>query len=343
MTSLVSIDFVFYLIGAIVMLIAAFNLRDRSNPKRFTTAIFWFLFACPFLFGDVMLLVLGKTLTYQITGVIVLLLSLIAGFNFLGAGNSDHALAQNGGDKIQTQTEFRRAEKLEKITARIGNKIFLPALVIPFVTILFSLLLKDLKLGDSFVLDQKNVSLTALCVACVCAVFYASVLTRESPLGAVREARRLVDAIGWALILPQMLAMLGGVFVAAKTGQSIQDLVGQFIQADSRLILIITYCCGMAGLTMLMGNAFAAFPIMTAGIALPFLINQHHANPAALVAIGMLSGYCGTLMTPMAANFNIVPAALLELKDKYLVIKTQIPTAIAVLLCNILLIYFFVF
>jgi uncharacterized membrane protein len=215
--------------------------------------------------------------------------------------------------------------------------------VIPFVTILFSLLLKDLKLGDSFVLDQKNVSLTALCVACLCAVFYASVLTRESPLGAVREARRLVDAIGWALILPQMLAMLGGVFVAAKTGQSIQDLVSQFIQADSRLILIITYCCGMAGLTMLMGNAFAAFPIMTAGIALPFLINQHHANPAALLAIGMLSGYCGTLMTPMAANFNIVPAALLELKDKYLVIKTQIPTAIAVLICNILLIHFFVF
>lgn len=347
MSSLVTIDFVFYLIGAIVMLIAAFNLRDRSNPKRFTTAIFWFLFACPFLFGDVMLLVFGKTLTYQLTGVIVLLLSLIAGFNFLGAGKSEQTLAQNIGDKTQShtqiQTQAHRTEKIEKITAVIGNKVFLPALVIPFVTILFSLLLKDVKLGDSFVLDQKNVSLTALCVACLCAVFYASVLTRESPLGAVREARRLVDAIGWALILPQMLAMLGGVFVAAKTGQSIQDLVSQFIQADSRLILIITYCCGMAGLTMLMGNAFAAFPIMTAGIALPFLINQHHANPAALVAIGMLSGYCGTLMTPMAANFNIVPAALLELKDKYLVIKTQIPTAIAILICNILLIYFFVF
>ena len=33
-------------------------------------------------------------------------------------------------------------------------------------------------------------------------------------------------------------------------------------------------------------------------------------------AIGMLAGFCGTLMTPMAANFNIVPAALLELKDQ---------------------------
>ena len=48
-------------------------------------------------------------------------------------------------------------------------------------------------------------------------------------------------------------------------------------------------------------------------------------------------------MTPMAANFNIVPAALLELKDKYQVVKVQIPTALAVLACNILLMYFIVF
>ena len=38
----------------------------------------------------------------------------------------------------------------------------------------------------------------------------------------------------------------------------------------------------------------------------------------------MLTGYCGTLMTPMAANFNIVPAALLELDDPYAVIRAQI-------------------
>jgi uncharacterized membrane protein len=157
------------------------------------------------------------------------------------------------------------------------------------------------------------------------------------------ESRRLMDTIGWALLLPPMLAVLGGVFVAAKTGHSIQDLVTQFIQPDSRLILVIVYCVGMALFTMLMGNAFAAFPVMTAGIAMPFLIHIHHANPAPLVAIGMLSGYCGTLMTPMAANFNIVPAALLELSDKYQVIKVQIPSAIAILIGNILLMYFLVF
>lgn len=36
----------------------------------------------------------------------------------------------------------------------------------------------------------------------------------------------------------------------------------------------------------------------------------------------MLSGYCGTLMTPMAANFNIVLASLLEI-DKNAVIRAQ--------------------
>ena len=57
----------------------------------------------------------------------------------------------------------------------------------------------------------------------------------------------------------------------------------------------------------------------------------------------MMAGFCGTLTTPMAANFNIVPAALLGLEDRYAVIKAQIPTAIAVLLVNTVLMYVLVF
>ena len=56
-------------------------------------------------------------------------------------------------------------------------------------------------------------------------------------------------------------------------------------------------------------------------------------------AVGMFSGYCGTLMTPMAANFNIVPAALLELPDKNAVIKIQVATAIPLLMANIAIMY----
>jgi len=55
----------------------------------------------------------------------------------------------------------------------------------------------------------------------------------------------------------------------------------------------------------------------------------------------MLAGYCGTLMTPMAAH-NIVPAALLELPSGA-VIRAQAPTALMVLAANILLMYLLVF
>ena len=100
---------------------------------------------------------------------------------------------------------------------------------------------------------------------------------------------------------------------------------------------------GMAVFTAIMGNAFAAFPVMTAGIGLPLIVMKFGGNPAIMSAIGMLSGFCGTLTTPMAANFNIVPAALLGLEDRYAVIKAQIPTAIAVLLVNTVLMYVLVF
>ncbi|MGN6690566.1 MAG: 5-oxoproline transporter, DUF979 family subunit, partial [Sphingopyxis sp.] len=51
----------------------------------------------------------------------------------------------------------------------------------------------------------------------------------------------------------------------------------------------------------------------------------------------------GTLMTPMAANFNLVPAALLELKNPYGVIKAQIGTALPLLAVNIVFIWLFAF
>ena len=103
---------------------------------------------------------------------------------------------------------------------------------------------------------------------------------------------------------------------------------------DARLAAVAVYCLGMAGFTMIMGNAFAAFPVLTAGVGLPILIHKFGGDPAVVCAIGMLSGFCGTLMTPLAANFNLVPPALLELPDRYAVIKAQIPTALPLLIAN---------
>jgi uncharacterized membrane protein len=126
-------------------------------------------------------------------------------------------------------------------------------------------------------------------------------------------------------------------------GKVIGDLVTTWIPMDTRGAAVAVYCLGMAGFTMIMGNAFAAFPVLTAGVALPVLIGHFAGNPAVVCAIGMLSGFCGTLMTPLAANFNLVPPALLELPDRYSVIKAQIPTAIPLLLANMVLMYVLAF
>jgi uncharacterized membrane protein len=94
-------------------------------------------------------------------------------------------------------------------------------------------------------------------------------------------------------------------------------------------------------------DAFAAFPVMTAAIGLPFVVGQFGGNPAIVCAIGMLAGFCGTLMTPMAANFNVVPANLLELPDRNAalngVIRAQLPTALIMLGVNMALMYFLAF
>jgi uncharacterized membrane protein len=99
----------------------------------------------------------------------------------------------------------------------------------------------------------------------------------------------------------------------------------------------------MALFTMIMGNAFAAFPVMTAGIGLPLIMSRFGGDVTVMAAVGMLSGFCGTLMTPMAANYNVVPAALLELPDEYAVIKAQIPTALLLLVTNTAIMYAFVY
>lgn len=98
----------------------------------------------------------------------------------------------------------------------------------------------------------------------------------------------------------------------------------------------------MAIFTMIMGNAFAAFAVITAGIGVPFVLAQG-ADPAIVGSLALTAGYCGTLLTPMAANFNIVPAALLDMRKQYDVIKYQAPVAIILLVLHIFVMYFLAF
>jgi len=144
-----------------------------------------------------------------------------------------------------------------------------------------------------------------------------------------------------------MLASLGAVFLAAGVGDQVGAIFADYIPLDTRTMAVAAYCIGMALFTIIMGNAFAAFPVMTAAVGLPIVVLELGGDPARVCAIGMLAGFCGTLMTPMAANFNVVPANLLELPDRKAalngVIRAQIPTAIPLLIGNILLMRFLAF
>lgn len=322
----------YWLAGIVLLIVAILSWRDKANPRRLTTGLFWGLYGLLFLLGDWAYQLAGDKRTVNIAvGVIVVVLALLAGSGGVRSG------------KYPELTESQRVAS----AARLGNWLFFPALTIPVVTVIGVLLLNNLPSWQHWLFGPGNhatlITLFSMTVGTLVAVVIAIRLTREKITQPLQEARRLLDSVGWAFILPQILAVLGLLFTAAGVGTSISWLTEHYLAVDSRFIAVVVYTVGMALLTMVMGNAFAAFPIVTAGIGIPILVLQHGGNPAVMASIGMFSGYCGTLMTPMAANFNIVPAALLALPDKNAVIKTQIPTGVLLLLVNIFLLYFLAF
>ena len=333
---MITLQHVYLLVGCLFVVFAYLSVRDAANPKRWTTGLFWALFATSFLAGNY-LGDLGN-------GVLVLSMALIAGGGGLGIGKP-----------TTTSGEERQAS-----SQRFGNWLFLPALVIPVVTLVGTFAIKGLGpfviegLDWTIVVDpvrvfgvplgeEKQATLISLAAGAVIAAFLAVVLLRQPLSSPFQEGRRLMDVIGWAALLPQMLASLGAVFAVAGVGQIIGGIASAWVPAESLVAAVVVYCVGMALFTMIMGNAFAAFPVLTAGVGIPFLIQHFGGEPAAVAAIGMLAGFCGTLMTPLAANFNIVPAALLDLKDRNGVILAQIPTALAMLAINTVLMYVLAF
>ena len=228
------------------------------------------------------------------------------------------------GNYFESAIEFKKGEAV-----RIGNVIFVPALLVGIITFIIGFFTK---LG----------ALVGLGIAAIIAMCAALYITKGKLNQGFHEGRRLIDAIGWTAILSQLLAALGYLFNLAGVGKIISSAVASVVPADNVFLVVVAYCIGMVIFTMIMGNAFAAFAMITSAIGIPMLVVAHGANPAAVGAIAMLAGYCGTLMTPMAANFNIVPVALLEMRDQYGVIKAQLPIALIMLVLNILLMYYFI-
>ena len=211
-----------------------------------------------------------------------------------------------------------------------GFKVFLPALTLALVAVLVATFWKALGANNAIGVSAAVALIVALC------------LFKAKPATALADGTRLLDNVGPTGLLPQVLSALGALFTAAGVGDVIATGVGMVVPEGNKLAAVAVYCIAMALFTMIMGNGFAAFSVITVGIGIPFVIAQG-ADPIVVGALGLTAGYCGTLMTPMAANFNIMPAALLETKGKYAIIFSQIPVAITMLIIHIILMYVLAF
>ena len=300
---MLTLDHVYLLCGVYLVLFGVLSFGDSKNLKRFGTGLFWLVYGITFLGGSA----LGN----ENAGWMVILMAVIVAAKQMGHG-----------DYHETSKEEKNAS-----AQQLGNRLLIPVLAVGVITLILA---ATTKLG----------ALVSFGIASIVAIVIALAITRGAPLQTFHEGRRLIDAIGWAAILSQLLAALGSLFAKAGIGKIVSDIVASAIPTDSALAVVTAYCLGMAVFTIIMGNAFAAFAVITSGIGIPLVIVAHGANPLIVAPIAMLAGYCGTLMTPMAANFNIVPAALLEMQSKYGVIRAQIPLAISLLAANILLMYF---
>jgi uncharacterized membrane protein len=305
--------------GAMFAAFALLSALDGRNPKRLGNAAFWGLMALSLLAGD--------QLGDFGNGLLVLGLAGLAGFGFIGRSHPP------------TTSDDER----QGWSAQLGNTLFLPALIIPVTALFGTLIYTYTPVGDLGWIEEKRETYVFLGVGVLLAIGTIFAWLRPPAVAPLQEGRRLIDAIGWAAVLPQMLAALGVLFAAAGVGTIIGELAGMVIPKGNVFATVLVFALGMVLFTMIMGNAFAAFPVMIAAIGAPLLIQAYGGDPAVIGAVGMLAGFCGTLMTPMAANFNLVPAALLELKDQYGVIRAQIPTALPLLAVNILILYFAAF
>ncbi|MBC7768711.1 MAG: DUF979 domain-containing protein [Phycisphaerales bacterium] len=307
-----------YIVGGFFFAaLALLSLLDQANARRLGNAAFYALLALSFW--------AGHALGDFGNGLLALGLVLVA---VIGLGQ---------GKPPTTTKEERRAS-----AERRGNMLFLPALIIPAVALAGTLVVQYTEWGPVLIQEQHK-TLVSLVLGVLIAVGVLMLWLKPPLIAPLQEGRRLMDSVGWAAILPQMLASLGAVFLAAGVGEQVGAVFSDYIPGleESRTMAVVAYCIGMALFTIIMGNAFAAFPVMTAAVGLPFVILGLGGDPARVCAIGMLAGFCGTLMTPMAANFNVVPANLLELPDRKAalngVIRAQIPTALPLLLANIIL------
>jgi uncharacterized membrane protein len=297
------LELLFFVMGLVTAYVAVKNLLDKTNPKRFGTAVFWIMLA--------VVLALGRFINPRVNGVLILIMALAAILRQVGPGETE------GVDPAYSQA----------MSNKFGYTIFIPTLSIGLSALAFALFTK---LG----------ALVGIGFGVILAIVILMFMNRDNkPSTFLNDFTRMIGMIGPLSMLPMLLASLGAIFTKAGVGDVIAGYVGKVIPEGNVTIGLIVFAIAMPVFTIIMGNAFAAITVITVGIGFPFVL-QYINNPAAIGMLALTCGYCGTLCTPMAANFNIVPVALLEMKDRFGVIKKQWIPAILILIFQI--IYMFI-
>ncbi|WP_192984293.1 DUF979 domain-containing protein [Marinilactibacillus psychrotolerans] len=299
------LEFFFILVGLLLGYVAFKVAIDKTHPTRLGTSLFWLLLGIVFA--------IGNFIPPVVNGAILLIVGV---------------LTLTKQVKVHHIKEVKE-EEAEASSKRLGNLIFVPVVTLAVVAVSIS---QFTPLGG-----QAGIGIGA-----VTSLIVAMIITKLSPNEALEDGNRMVQQVGAVGFLPQLLAALGVIFTEAGVGDVIANAISSFVPQGNPLIGVIAYSFGMVIFTMIMGNAFAAFTVITAGIGIPFVISQG-GDPAVAGALAMTVGFCGTLMTPMAANFNALPVALLEMKDDNGVIKEQIPMALIMIVFHIVLMYFWAF
>ena len=295
----IGLNVVWIIIGLITIYAGIKNLLDKENPSRVGTAVFWCSFGvvCGF----------GTWLPAKVSGALVLIMCLPPIFKKVKIGKVDNPT------KEHTEQQFKK----------IGMKIFIPAFSVAVCSLFFAL----------FSNMSSMVAITlGVVVAMILLIAYDS--KQNKPVVFLNDSERFLGITGPLSMLPQLLGCLGGVFTAAGVGDVIAQLVEKVVPKGNVNVGIIIYAIGMVLFTMIMGNAFAAITVMTVGIGAPFVL-AYGANPVVIGMLALTCGYCGTLLTPMAANFNILPVAILNMKDRWGVIKNQVLVALVMLVFQI--------
>lgn len=286
--------------------LVSFNtaIRALKNEKaKIGTALFWAILSIIFIFGN--------AIPYEVTGGLLLVMGFLTVTRQVKMGKFE---------------EVSHDEKVKE-SERIGNAIFVPAVAVGVVAVLLAFIkVNKVPLNGAVMVG----------IACVIALLLAMFIARPSLHETRANTSRQLMQVGAACLLPQLLGALGTLFTKAGVGDVISSMISGVVPSGNIVIGVIIYCLGMVIFTMIMGNAFAAFSVITLGIGIPFVIAQG-GNPVVVGALGMTCGFCGTLLTPMAANFNIVPTAVLETKGKWTVIKAQAPMALIMIVVHIIL------